>query len=318
MKYIFNLLCVMLLLPLTASSQQFKYPPELPGTEEYVYKTVDGIDLKLWVFSPTDHGTDDIRPAIVFFFGGGWASGSPEHFARHCAYLTDRGMIGIVADYRVKSRHDASVETCIADAKSAMRWVRANTSHLGIDPERIAAGGGSAGGHLAAATCLLTGLDDPKDDLSVSERPNALVLFNPVLVLAPLDDDSISPELHISKESLEAVNERLRNSRWLERVGVKPTAASPYHHLTSCICPTIIFHGTADKTVTHITVELFCRRTHAYGNRCELVSYDGVDHGFFNYGRGNNAAFIDTIYRMDRFLVSLGYLTGPPDVSVIK
>lgn len=309
---------ILLLLPLAAFSQAFKYPPELPDAKSYIYKTVDDIDLKVWVFSPDDHTAGEKRPVVVFFFGGGWFSGSPEHFARHCKYLADRGIVGIVADYRVKSRNDVNVEKCVADAKSAMRWVRAHASHLGIDPDRIAAGGGSAGGHLAASTYLLPGLDDPGDDLSVSELPNALLLFNPVLVLAPLDKDSIPRDFPLAKERFEAVNDRLRKSRWLERVGVEPTAVSPYHHLRSGICPTIIFHGTGDKTVPYVTAELFYREMRAHGNRCELVSYDGLDHGFFNHGRGDNAAFIDTVYKMDCFLVSLGYLTGNPDINVSR
>ena len=74
---------------------------------------------------------------------------------------------------------------CCADAKSALRYVRAHATELGIDPQRIAAAGGSAGGHLAAFTALVDGLDDPQDDLAVSCKPNALVLFNPVFNNGP-------------------------------------------------------------------------------------------------------------------------------------
>ena len=52
---------------------------------------------------------------------------------------------------------------------------------------------------------------------------------------------------------------------------------------------------------------------HELGNRCELIGYKGEKHAFFNFGRGDNAAFIDTVNKMDAFLVSLGYLKSPPE-----
>ncbi len=63
--------------------------------------------------------------------------------------------------------------------------LRTHASRLGIEPDRIAAGGGSAGGHVAAATATIPKLDDPADDISISSRPNALVLFNPVFDNGP-------------------------------------------------------------------------------------------------------------------------------------
>ena len=68
----------------------------------------------------------------------------------------------------------------VKDGKSAVRWIRANAARLGIDPDRLAAGGGSAGGHVAAATATTQGIEEEGEDTSVSSRPCALVLFNPV------------------------------------------------------------------------------------------------------------------------------------------
>ena len=283
---------------------QREYPPNIEGAKEITYKSVEGTKLNLWIFTPKKHTSADTVPAIVFFFGGGWNGGSPEQFVKHCEYLSARGMVAIVADYRVKSRHDVPAKVCVSDAKSAIRWVRLHAQELGVDSNRIAAGGGSAGGHLAAACATLPQFDEKNEDESISSKPNALVLFNPVLVLAPIDDLK------------EEINNRF--DRMEKRLGVKPANISPYHNIFGQLPPTIIFHGTADETVPFITIELFTRKMHQYGNSCILVGYQGEAHGFFNYGKKSNAVFIDTVNKMDQFLVSLGYLEAPPDAIITR
>jgi acetyl esterase len=163
------------------------YPPVMPGARVETYKTIGPTNLHLYLFTPKDHSTMNRRPAIVFFFGGGWTSGSPQQFEKQCQYFASRGMVAITADYRVTSRQGVKPVQCVADAKSAIRWLRRNAARLGIDPDRIVASGGSAGGHLAACTAVVPGLDDTGEDTSISATPNAAVLFNPVLALARLD-----------------------------------------------------------------------------------------------------------------------------------
>jgi acetyl esterase/lipase len=138
----------------------FGYPPDLPDAKTEVYKTLGDTKLKLYIFNPTDVGTNSsAKAAIVFFFGGGWRNGSPAQFAPQCRRLASLGVVAITADYRVSSRQQSTVNDSIQDAKSAIRYVRENATRLGIDPKRIAAGGGSAGGHLAAATALIPGFE---------------------------------------------------------------------------------------------------------------------------------------------------------------
>ena len=122
----------------------------------------------------------DQRPAVVFFFGGGWNGGSPSQFAPHCEYLASRGMVAMTADYRVKSRQGTTPFDCVEDGKSAIRYVRQHAKELGVDPKKIAAGGGSAGGHVAAATGTVRGMDEKNEDSGISSKPDALILFNPV------------------------------------------------------------------------------------------------------------------------------------------
>ena len=282
--------CLLLLLLAQAAFGKGGYPPQMEGANVSEYKTVGGASLKLWVFNPKGHQPGDRRAAIVFFFGGGWMSGTPAQFEEHCRHLAELGMVAITVDYRVGSRHQVKPAQCVADAKSAMRWVRARAGQLGIDPQRIAAGGGSAGGHLAASTAFIKEFDEPGEDTAASAAPNALVLFNPALVLAPLEGYNFgSGGARISEE----------------RFGTKPERISPVHHVNQGAPPTIILHGKADTTVPFATVEAFTAVMKKAGNRCDLIGYEGADHGFFNSGKEDSK---DTMRRMDEFLKSLGYL----------
>ena len=150
-------------------------------SESLVYKKADGRGLKLFIEKPADWKATDHRPAIVFFFGGGWVGGTPNQFLTQSQYLASRGMVGVRVEYRTIAKGDKGPPVvCCGDAKSAMRYVRSHAKELGVDPNRIASGGGSAGGHLAAFVGMVDGQDDPQDDLKVSPKANALVLFNPV------------------------------------------------------------------------------------------------------------------------------------------
>lgn len=275
------------------------YPPTFEGARAETYKEVGETKLQLYIFEPAT-GPKTNRPAIVFFFGGGWANGSPVQFEQHCRYLASRGMVAITADYRVSSRQQVKPTACVADAKSAVRWVRANAARLGLDPKRIAAGGGSAGGHIAAATGTLPDFDEPGEDRKISSVPDALVLFNPALVLAPMEG-----------LALEGFGTRVPE----ERLGTTPEKLSPAHHVKKGTPPTIIFHGRADTTVPYATAEAFTAAMKKAGNRCELVGFDDQKHGFFNYGRDDNSNYHATLVATDRFLASLGWLKGEPTLA---
>jgi acetyl esterase/lipase len=289
-----TLLAATVLSSIAVAQQQSNYPPNMPEARVETYKSVEGTDLKIWIFEPEGHKASDSRPAVVFFFGGGWRSGTPGQFHQQAKHLAARGMVAMSADYRVLNRQGVKPYKCVQDAKSAIRWVRANAKRLGIDPNRLAAGGGSAGGHLAASTATLPEHDDPAGDKSINAKPNALALFNPATVLA-----SVPGKIEFDEQQTAAR---------AERAGVEPESISPYHHVKPGFPPAIIFHGKADTTVPYKTAALFTEKVKSVGSRCELVGYDGENHGFFNYGRGDGSAYTDTVRRMDEFFVSLGWL----------
>ena len=285
--------------PAKGASQR-GYPPVLRGASVETYKSVGGTNLQLYIYTPKAPAPTNGRPAIVFFFGGGWTTGTPQQFEKHCQYLASRGMVAITADYRVASRQQAKPVQCVADAKSAIRWVRKNAVRLGIDPNRVVASGSSAGGHLAASTAVVPGLDEPGEDTSISAVPNAVVLYSAALVLAPLDGQEFQG--NVARVSV-------------ERMGVEPRLLSPAHHVRAGAPPMIAFHGRADTTVPFATAEAFAAKMKAAGNRCDLIAFDGQGHGFANYGREGNRFFLQTLKQTDEFLASLGYLSGPPQVE---
>ena len=275
------LACLVALAAVTVIAQDREFEPD----KQIVFKSFDKDPLELNVFLPKGWKVQDKRPAIVFFFGGGWVGGTPAQFFPQSRYLASRGMVSISAQYRTRNSHGTSPIECVADGKSAVRWIRQHASELGIDPDRIAAGGGSAGGHVAATTGVIDGLDEKGEDASVSSTPNALVLFNPATDISKI-------------------------RRW----GDRALEGSPLQHVDKGDPPTIVFHGKADTTVPYPTAEAFCAAMEEAGNRCELVGYDGRPHGFFNYTR-SRGAYTSTVWHMDRFLASLGYLEGEPTVG---
>lgn len=263
--------------------------PTPPG-EAHVYKTADGRDLKLYVVRPPAWKTTDARPAIVFFHGGGWVSGGPTQFSLHSEYLASRGMVAIQVEYRLLKKPTESPLVCVYDARSAMRWVRSHAGELGIDPNRIASAGGSAGGHLAAHVGMVDALDDPADDPKVSCKSNAMVLFNPVFDNGP--------------------------TGWGQaRVGDRWREFSPFHNVSVDDPPALVFVGSADKLLPVKTVLAFQEAMRKAGVRCDVMIFEGREHGFFNVGRGDNEDYYATLRATDEFLTSLGWLSGPPTLQ---
>jgi acetyl esterase len=271
-----------------AQEQKRRQPPRLTDVElktsEHVFKQTPQGDLKLYVHYPPDWKKSDQRPAIIFFFGGAWRVGSVAQFEPQAAYFAARGLVSVRADYRIATRHNTTPDKCIEDAKSAMRWLRSHAAELGVDPGKIIGSGGSAGGHLAAATSFVPAFEAREDDAKISCKPNALVLFNPALNF---------PE--------HAVNDADGNPL----KGFWPT---PF--MKKDAPPTILFFGTKDKMVSQ--GREFLAKAKELGSRAELYTADGQGHGFFNGAPWTHV----TTRQADLFLASLGYLQGEPALKL--
>jgi acetyl esterase/lipase len=249
---------------------------DVEGGRSYIYKRVGEQQLPLYVFTPPGHADGAKVPAIVFFHGGGFKTGSASQFTRQCQYLAARGMVAITVRYRLTSEKGVEVTDCVEDAISAMRWVRANADKLGVDPNRIASGGGSAGGFLAVATLLVNFISADTDPPGVSAQPNTLVLFNPGFG-RPENDGKPDP--------------RDPEGKYDFKKYVKPNQP-----------PMIHFFGTEDLFLP--VAREFIEAYKKTGNRCELITYEGEGHSFFN----KDKYYELTIAETDKFLTGLGWL----------
>ncbi|MEB2784201.1 alpha/beta hydrolase [Algoriphagus persicinus] len=268
----------------------FLVPTSFSFAQELVlYKTVDTTQLYMEVYYPEQINPAEKYPALVFFFGGGWVSGSRAQFEHQANYFARRGLVCYLVDYRTRNHHQTSPFESLKDAKSAMRYIRNNADEFNIDPDKIIAAGGSAGAHLAASTGLIDKFNESTDDLNISSAPNALVLFNPVIDNGP-------------------------GGYGFERIGDRFKDFSPLHNIKAGAPPTLFLLGTKDALVPVLTAQYFQMVMEKVGSRCDLILYEDQTHGFFNYSQFEN--YKKTVEATDDFLLSLGYLQKEPEVKI--
>jgi len=260
-----------------------------PVLRTETYKTIGDRELKIHIHYPSGWKTGDARPAIIFFFGGGWTGGKVEQFQPQAEYIAGRGMVAARADYRVKSRDGVTPDKCVEDARSAVRWMRQNAGRLGVDPKKLVASGGSAGGHLAACIMIPKSVEADGDDLSISTIPQSMVLFNPVL----------------SFEN-EQMLKRLKGDEKLAR------KISPTRYLDKNAPPALILFGTNDRL--KIFGDEYWKKARTIGVRADEFLAEGQGHGFFNRSPWTERTLLAT----DKFLASLGFLKGEPTIKVPK
>lgn len=215
--------------------------------------------LELHAFMAANAPDGKPVPALLLFHGGRWLYGGPRDLYAQCRFFAAQGISCFSAQYRLGKMNWPDVRGAIADARAALDYLVAHADELGIDPGRIAVGGGSSGGHLAAA--LGSGLPGAATS---EQRPAALVLYNPMLDLAPG-----TPDHH------------LVGDHWHE--------VSPHHHIDAAVPPSLILVGSHDPEVPVATVEAYCEAVQAAGGRCEIALYEGESHGFFNKPRMRDA-----------------------------
>lgn len=245
-------------------------------------------DLKAYVFSPTGAKLGQPKAAIVLFYGGGWVAGEPSWAFGRAQHFAGRDMVAVAAQYRLSDQKEITPLDAVEDAGDALRWVRSHARELGVDPNRIAAYGWSAGAHLAACTAIL---HIPPDN-PVSCVPDALVLVSPAVAAS--------------------------SDGWFRRLlgtKAKPEDLSPDEHVRPGLPPTAIVEGREDTVTPLAGVQRFVDRMKAANNRCELYVFEGAGHLFTpvgtpddGYPKPDPAIEAAAFSKLDAFLVSLGYM----------
>jgi len=216
-------------------------------------------EVKLDLYLPKKPASEKI-PCIIVVHGGGWRSGDKSRFAPIAIKLAEEGFAAACIGYRLlpEVKFPAPVEDC----KAAVRWVRANAAKHGIDPDRLGAIGGSAGGHLVAmlgTSHKEAKLEGNGGNQGVSSRVRAVVAM-----ATPAD-----------------------MTRFAERSGLdKDLAAlvSPVTHVDEDSAPTLLLHSEADRTVPLAQSELLLEKLKTAKVPCELVKL-GTSHAFWNDAR---------------------------------
>ncbi|MFT5131315.1 MAG: arylsulfatase A, partial [Rhodothermales bacterium] len=256
-----------------------------PAGKVYVYKTVDGQAREMEIYFPNGKPPATPVPGIIMFHGGGWGGGDRGQFRYLCHYFASRGLVAATVTYRLATKAEkakmrgggqSGKRLCIPDAKSAIRWYKQHAAELGIDPTRIIAGGGSAGGHISLIATNNPGLNDPADFQDIDTSVAAYLLFNPALSTGDAKDPEIDVLTHLDLEFAPAIAFFGDKDNWLK--GWKPAYA----------------------------------KLKAQGSAIDYRIAERQGHGFFNTQPWADV----TIAAADRFLVELGFLQGEPTLPV--
>lgn len=279
--------CISFFLALSLGSVAAAERVSAPPGKIYTYKKVNGGKRELEVYFPEGHENSEAPvPAIIFFHGGGWGGGSRAAFRYQSAYFAKRGIVAMTVSYTLASKAEAAKlekgqsrkRICIPDAKSAIRWVKQNAEELGVNPGRLIAAGGSAGGHISLIATSNPGLNDPNDPKEFDTSVAARVLFNPALSAS----DASDPEIDFIQ------------------------------HLKPGTAPAIVFFGSEDTKWLEGWNPAYEKWQALEDTAVELEIAEGERHAFFNYQPWADLTLISA----DRFLTRLGFLRGDPMLSL--
>ena len=263
-------------------------PGVTPPGKVYVYKESAGKKREMEIYFPPSHNPSKAKvPGVVLFHGGGWTGGTSVQFRTACQYLASRGLVAATVEYQMLAGKDVKQlpkgeshkRVCITDAKSAIRWFKGHAGELGIDPQRVIAGGGSAGGHIAVLATTNPGLNDPKDPEGIDTSVAAYLLFNPAFALEDEQDGEVNALKYVNKGFPPAIAFFGSNDPWKKGWDTLHTQL---------------------KDVGNATTNL------------QLA--EGSSHGFFNKDPWQTV----TLIAADRFLAQHGLLKGEPTLTTPK
>lgn len=281
--------------------------------QQMIFKKVKDTVLKVYYVKPASAKPGKKYPAVVCIHGGGWTAGGADVFFPHARYFASRNAVGISIEYRLIKYKGPTMQDCLADCKSAMRFIRAHAAELNIDPDKIVVMGDSAGGHLAASLGTIDGFDDLADNLKISTKPNAMVLYNP-----GLDMTETPHVLNIIKTQTALGKDLNANLALLTNKDILTARAlSPVFHVHPNQPPVLLMHGLDDKVIFPEQSTRFADSMKMAGNQCKLILLPNTRHAFVvTKYTATEATVVNAITEADVFLSSLGFLHGNPTLRL--
>ena len=205
-------------------------------------------------------------PGLIFIHGGGWKSGNRTDYRYYAIRYAKRGFVVASISYRFAK--EAPFPAAVQDAKCAVRWMRANAAKYNVNPDKIAAIGGSAGGHLS----MMIGFSSDAPELEgdggnpgVSSRVQAVVdLYGPT----DLDCEE-ARNVDVVKDFM---------GKPYDQAPKLYEQASPMRYITKDDPPTLVFQGTIDDVVPQSQSDKLVAKLKEVGVPCEYVIFEGWPH----------------------------------------
>ncbi|WP_195210537.1 alpha/beta hydrolase [Actinomarinicola tropica] len=254
---------------------------------DVVFGVGGGRDLRCDVYTPP--GGAERAPAVILVHGGAWRQGDRTQLRGYGILLGSEGYVCIAPEYRLTP--EAPWPAQIHDVKAAIRWVRAHADRLGIDPERIAIEGNSAGAHLAllaAGTQDVAAFEGEGGNPGVSTHvAAALAIYPPTLFSAGPRERGAVPLLALTEEGDDEV----------------ARLAGPLSHVTADFPPTMLIHGTADETVPPLASIRMYEALVEAKVPVELHMYADQPHAFDAQPAFGRQCAAEMLLFLDRYLV---------------
>lgn len=288
-----SLVAVASLVNVCAAQQALELEEGVWVLRDIEYGVVDDHSLRLDAYLPADK---EVHPAVVQIHGGGWRGGDKSSFRGQALRYARDGVAAFSLNYRLSgvAPYPAAVEDCVR----AIRWIREHAAELSVDPDRLGAQGGSAGGHLSL---MMAFMEPGEDDLDADGEPLKNWLRCVVSKCGPTDftaDDSMHRQA--AAVAFLGGDREQRPETYAE--------ASPVSYVSPEDPPVLMVHGTADRTVPYSQVTILKGRLEEAGVPVELITIEGGGHGLKG---GDREEIRKAQSRMHEFM--LEHLLGAAD-----
>jgi len=257
--------------------------PAIPRSSDYhelatdvVYAQADGVPLRYDHYRPKK--VTGPAPVVVLVHGGAWTHGDPSQAAGNALHFARRGIATVSISYRLAPDHRFPAP--LDDVRHGLRHVRAHARELGVDPDRVALLGLSAGAHLALLAHLAGGVPELAADLPADVRDVGEDVRAVMLHYGPYDMARRRPGLDGWDPIGTLLGARVEDPVWVR-------LASPVAHAAHARAPILLIHGTGDQVVSYRESARMHEALQAAGKPSELLLLEGAPHAFQIDWRGD-------------------------------